>query len=69
MVRTEGIQKRIADVLKHQTGEMCFACGGTTALGRLMTHLNGQKVVSCWRSECMEALQKLVSGEASNALD
>ena len=47
-------------VLSHQR---CFACGGTTALGRASATIGGSKVEACWRSECLEALKAAVGGE------
>jgi putative intracellular protease/amidase len=62
MLTEKTLQRRVLTLVGQRPApgsEACFACGGTTALGRATTVVDGKKVVSCWRAECMDALKRM----------
>ena len=61
----KSLREKVASLVAmkaHYVEEKCFSCGGGTALGRATTTIRGEKIVSCWREECLLALQRRIGG-------
>lgn len=68
--QSESLRERVGSLVGQKAPkvpEECFHCGGSTALGRMTTMLEGRKVVSCFRKECYEALAARVGASHAEA--